>query len=930
MLVLVSCGKNTTESASIDVQEREQLEKKLDGINSKDSLYQVLEDFRQAGNTTGQIAVYRHLAQKYRQGSEFQKAISHAQEGLKLAKDADDTLETIMLMNELGYNYRCLGILDEAIEYHLHAYFLNKKQSGEDSVTALKNEVMAQSGMGNAFLVMSNYELADSLFRQALAGETSLNRKEYIANSLSNLGFVKEKKGEHDSAWIYYRQSLEMNESCGSKLGIALCHNHFGQLYEKNNQLDEALEEYRAAYHLLDSIDEEWHRLETGLDIIHIYIKKGELRDAEPLLTKARETAYRMGALEQRITAYYLAYELYLKKGNIQQALNNYKAGNELQDSLLNMEKWLEIQNARLTVERETHREEIAESGEQLAHERQSKQMSRMVLGVLLAVAIVCIFVLYYTLRQKVAHQRMIKTITQAKEQFFTNITHEFRTPLTVILGLGHQLEDHDAGDVEQVRSAAKMIVRQGDSLLSLINQLLDISKVRSAAGVPQWRRGNIVGFVEMALENYYPYAASKHIELSYTHSLTEIEMDFSPEYMRKIVSNLVANAIKFSSNYAKVNVTLEKTSNNYLKLQVFDTGRGISPTAMPHIFEAFYQGMTDSNEVGSGIGLSLVKLMVEAMDGTVSAESIEGQGSTFTVLLPLKHKGNIQLLEEKGDSGAADAAGTETRSDEDLVTDARKSQALADAPLVLIVEDNKDIAYYIASHLSQYHLHFAQNTEEAMQSALTSMPDLIITDVMMPGSKDGLDLCREVRSSEVLNHVPIIIITAKTTEVERIKGLEAGADAYLVKPFNSEELLVRVEKLLERQRVLRQKYESLLDGEQQVHSMSTEDQKFMNRIIDNIYSLMNQGRVDVETLAGKMALSRSQLNRRVLSITGQNTSMLMMRVRLSYAKRLLKADTLKPIGEVAVKCGFDDLAYFSRIFKQAFGLTPSQYRKQI
>ena len=936
MLLLISCGKETKGTAGaigMDMRERHQIEQEINGINTIDSLKNALANFRQTNQAYGQMMVYYRLAVLNRENSKYLEAVSNAQEGLKLSKAADDTLLTISFHNELGASYRRLGILDDAVENHMQAYVLNKQYHHRDSTEGQINRIMALSGLGNIAVMINDYELADDLLHKALAGEKLLGRKDGIAVNLANLGNVKEKKGELDSAWYYYRQSLKGHEACGNQQGVALCHNDFGRLYEQSNQLDKALSEYRTAIQLLEKIDDEWHRQESALDIVRIFIKKGDLESATTPLFFIHETARRMGALEHRIEAYHLGYELYLKKGNIQQAFDNYKAGNELEDSLLNMDKMRRIRNAHLSIEHQWLTDEITQSGVKLEQERHSKQMTRIVLGVMLTVALLCIFVLYYTLRQKVAHQQMVKTISNAKEQFFTHITHEFRTPLTVILGLGHQLEDQEEGDMAKVHSAAKMIVRQGNSLLDLINQLLDISKVSSATGTPQWRRGNIVAFVEMILENFYPYAASKCIELSYSHSLTKIEMDFAPEYIQKIVSNLVGNAIKFCSNYAKVNVTVEQTSDNCLKLQVFDTGCGISPESLPYVFDMFYQGTSERTNVGTGIGLSLAKLMTEAMNGTITVESIEGQGSTFTVLLPLKHEGSVQPLDEDSSSHeenvvgeADDAAQVEGTAP---LTDTRNSKAKSDAPLILIVEDNKDIAYYISSHLQQYRQHFAQNAEEALKSALQSVPDLIITDVMMPGRKNGLDLCRDIRSSEVLNHVPIIIITAKTSEADRVKGLEAGADVYLVKPFNSEELLVRIDRLLERQRQLRKKYASLIDGEPGERVLSAEDQKFMNKIIDNIYSLMSQGKVDVESLAGKMALSRSQLNRRVLTITGQNTSMLMMRVRLSYAKRLLKADPSKSVGEIAMKCGFDDLAYFSRIFKQAFDMTPSQYRKQ-
>jgi DNA-binding response OmpR family regulator len=253
-----------------------------------------------------------------------------------------------------------------------------------------------------------------------------------------------------------------------------------------------------------------------------------------------------------------------------------------------------------------------------------------------------------------------------------------------------------------------------------------------------------------------------------------------------------------------------------------------------------------------------------------------------------------------------------------------------AAASSVLIVEDNQDIAYYIGMHLKGYRLLYARGAAEGWQKAQEMMPDLIITDLMMPGEMDGLELCRCVRMSELTSHIPIIIVTAKTTEDDHVKGLQAGADAYLVKPFNSEELLVRVQKLIEQRRLLRDKFAQDIpkDGEKKQQDLTAQDRQFMNRLLDTVHSLMPHGRTDLDSVAERMDMSRSQLCRKTMAVTGQSPAVYIMRLRLVYAKRLLKSDVTLPIGNVAQRCGFEDVAYFSRIFKQQFDMTPSQYRK--
>ena len=484
-----------------------------------------------------------------------------------------------------------------------------------------------------------------------------------------------------------------------------------------------------------------------------------------------------------------------------------------------------------------------------------------------------------------------------------------------------------------QVRSAAKMIVRQGNSLLGLINQLLDISKVRSAVGTARWRHGNIVAYTQMVIENFMPYAQSKRQELTFSHSLTDIEMDFVPEYMQRILSNLLANAIKFTPEYGKINLTLEQAASGRIRLTVFDTGRGIDPKMLPRIFDPFIHGEYQDGDVACGIGLSLVKMLVDAMGGTISVESQLGQGSTFVISLPSSHPGTTDAIDDT-DMTFAFAQLSKPVADKQPNGESSAAELANDelTPRVLIVEDNQDIAYYIGMHLQgQSRLLYARNADEAFTKAIETMPDMIITDIMMPGPKNGLDLCRLIRQNELLSHIPIIIITAKTTEADRVEGFKAGADAYLVKPFNSDELMVRFKKLMERQRVMREKFAAIdtdtADSDKKA-PMTAANRQFMNHLVDTVYRLMAQGAVDMESVASEMAVSRTQLNRKIMAITGQNASTYIMRLRLARAKRLLKADVTMPIGDVALRCGFDDVAYFSRVFKQTFSMTPSQYRK--
>lgn len=364
------------------------------------------------------------------------------------------------------------------------------------------------------------------------------------------------------------------------------------------------------------------------------------------------------------------------------------------------------------------------------------------------------------------------------------------------------------------------------------------------------------------------------------------------------------------------------------LELRVADNGRGIAPEDMPHIFEAFYQGSNDSGTVGTGIGLSLVDSLVKAMGGRITVKSAIGQGSVFTVDLPLSHG------DGKWRDFEVDKEASEGRQAIDVPADGLPSGVESDdaASIVLVVEDNSDISRYIGSELKKsYALRYAVNGREGADLAKEIIPDLIISDIMMP-EMDGLAMCRELKASEITNHIPVIFVTARSSQEDKIKGIEAGGDAYLYKPFSSDELNAHVESLLRSRMQLRRKFsESVASGDENAgEKLSDRDQQFLNHLIDVAYSVMADNGSDVETVASKMCMTRTQLNRKLQAVTGETSSAYLLRIRLSRAKRLLDDPKNFKIGDIAFKCGFEDFAYFSRVFKQKYGVTPSQYRKRV
>ncbi|MDD7455925.1 MAG: ATP-binding protein [Bacteroidales bacterium] len=925
LAVPLSCQKVHHDSGS--EAEMARIDSIVYANHSVDSLEVLTYRFIKEGNRMGELVANRELGTQYRRRNDFFHANACHQRSLEIATELSDTIEMIKALNNLGTNYRRLGVLEEATSYHYMALEYTDVYSRQDDSVTLKNKAVSLNGIGNIYITLGNLDLADSICRMALVNEKRLGSDLGQAINYANIGSVFESKGNLDSARIYYSLSMESNRKANSTLGISLCHDHFGRLYEKDGDFDKAVSEYESAYKLLAGSPDKWHWLDPCLALANVHIKNGDLPKAKEYMDEARSVAQQIGSLEHLSSVYHSYYEYYSRLNDYKDALDSYVLSNEYSDSVVNSSILNKAQNARVQLVQDRMQKELQDREARYSYHARSHRRILAVSFIALSLALLVIIMMLYLLRSRKKMNRMLQKLEKMRTDFYTNITHELRTPLTVILGYGKQLENGELANQEEVQAAGKYIRSQGGSLLNLVNQLLDISKVRSNVAQPEWRRGNIVPYVQMIVDSFSHPAKEKFITLRFAPKQNIIEMDFVPDYVGKIVRNLVFNSIKYTGEHGNIAVTLSE-EKNVLELRVADNGRGIAPEDMPHIFEAFYQGSNDSGTVGTGIGLSLVDSLVKAMGGRITVKSAIGQGSVFTVDLPLSHG------DGKWRDFEVDKEASEGRQAIDVPADGLPSGVESDdaASIVLVVEDNSDISRYIGSELKKsYALRYAVNGREGADLAKEIIPDLIISDIMMP-EMDGLAMCRELKASEITNHIPVIFVTARSSQEDKIKGIEAGGDAYLYKPFSSDELNAHVESLLRSRMQLRRKFsESVASGDENAgEKLSDRDQQFLNHLIDVAYSVMADNGSDVETVASKMCMTRTQLNRKLQAVTGETSSAYLLRIRLSRAKRLLDDPKNFKIGDIAFKCGFEDFAYFSRVFKQKYGVTPSQYRKRV
>lgn len=917
-VLLVSCGQKP---AKISIAERKALDSIISSSRNIDTLTVLQKRMENEGNVLGSIMAYRLLGKEMRDDSRFDDALRLHSEGLKQAEEIDDTLEIVQALNNIGTDYRRMGVFDLAQNYHYRAWAISKNWN-DTSYDAKKNRVVSLNGLGNIYLTLGNYARADSALRMALEGEKELHSDLGQAINYANLGSIFRHRGMADSAWAYFRKSMELNQRIDNKLGISLCHTYFGSMYERANQYDKAIAEYEKAYELMEASDDKWHMLNSLIALAGVNMAMGNESKAMLHLDKAKLVANEIKSYEHLSEIFDLYYKLYKREGNYGAALAAHEKAAAMSDSVMDMEKMNRIQNAGIIIERNLQEKAVSVAHHNLASEKSARFVISIIFAAVVVIMAGALLVFFYMQRIHRRNHMALKRLAEMRETFFTNITHEFRTPLTVILGLSRDLQTNGT---EEVRDRALTIERQGKGLLALINQLLDISKIKSQVGNFDWRNGSITTYVTMIVDTYRDYARTKNIDLQF-YAKEAVTMDFVPDYVNKVLNNLISNAFKFTPEYGKINVTMWRKENS-LNVEVSDTGEGMDEETAENVFKPFYQGETASKHIGTGVGLALVKQVIDAVNGRISVESRVGEGTTFHFEIPITNVCNNKLGDTEIDKSASlPALPTEEKALAD--SDTVDSQST-----VLVIEDNRDIAAYIGNLLADsYNVAYATNGEDGLQKAIDVVPDLIITDLMMPGI-DGLELCRRIRSNNVVNHIPLVIVTAKVTEQERIAGIEAGADAYIAKPFNVDELRTVVERLLDRQRSLRRKFSESIDTnnkEEEEVTLNDAERRFLAKTVDHIYLLLDKQQLDVNTLSDKLCMSSRQFHRKIVALTGCSPTSFILKIKMKRARHLLETDSRMSIDEIASRCGFEHTSSFYHAFRKAYGVTPKDVRRGV
>lgn len=498
--------------------------------------------------------------------------------------------------------------------------------------------------------------------------------------------------------------------------------------------------------------------------------------------------------------------------------------------------------------------------------------------------------------------------VEAAKSTLFTNITHEFRTPLTVINGFLDKIQGHEFEKAQ--------IQKSSNDLIQLVDQLLDLARSENGILHLKLQQADLIPFLEQESASFQQWCQQKGIIFHFSSSDKECFMDFDPIRLNEILKNLISNAIKHTGTGGKITLEVEK-EGDLVRLKVSDNGKGIAPQDLPMIWNRFYQ--VDEQNAGTGIGLSHAKMLVELMRGKIEVDSELGKGSVFSVILPITRNAVL---------GAQDGSVKDLLSssvDLDHYLSEIISRRILNRPNLLIIEDQKAVAYTIADTLAaQYNIQVAYDGEQGLALAKEEIPDLIITDIMMP-KLDGIQLCNALKQNTNTSHIPIIMLTAKAAQENRIEGLQAGADAYLSKPFDAQELLLRIKNLIDQREKIK---EAIQNGNYKgIADKLGPDYNWLKTLEASVLERIDDPKLTPPFLEKLVGMSQAKLYRKLTQLTGLNPSAFINNIRLEEAKKQL-LNTRKNIKEIAYDVGFSSPAYFSTNFKAKFGLRPSDLRK--
>jgi len=933
-LILLSC-KPQSGKTNVSVSDNTSVNRyhnTIDSLVSRISndtvaLFNYLSLAQSTGDLYAEMKTYRQLGLYYLNNHAFQQAIEYHTQYLETAEKNGGPIGEIEALNTLAYDYKKICALDESSAYYFKALSLLNKPGESNDRKEQSEKAKTLNGLGNIYLRINQPDEAIVYLRQSLQIEMQNNNIPGQAKNLADIGSYFESKAAYDSAHHYFDRSLQLYLSINWVSGINYCYERIGNLYMMEGDYHGASVYIESAYNSLQHTSDRLNWLNSCFSLANIWIQRGKHHDAEALLHEGLQVAEAFklpGYLEKGSM---LLSKLYKQQGNTVAALEAYAMSVSYAKAFRSEQNISRIMTHRLAYEKTTNEKKTSLLTAQLdSIERKKTKAIYVILLILIALAgFIVILVQQYLLRKQKVESSLY--MERAKSDFYVNISHEFETPVTIITGLIERLRNN-LGTDDPCKSSTDLDIlsRQSQNLLSLIDRMSSATSIQKTGRSHSTVHGNIVTWLSCLFESFSVLAESKEINYSFHKDIRELDMDYQPETLRLIFSSLLGNIIQYCRKGDNISIGIDCDSEGKACIiSVSDSGEAIRKEELLHILKSYRNINYNSMKNKAGIGILFVRQLVEKLNGSIEVESKSPQEILFRISLPITHE---QRNDDRRSLIIHNPLTSGMNPENDIGI---PSLTERENPTVLVVENNRDMVYYLSSILKEYYQPFIVETgRRAAQKAAEIMPDIIIANIAMPGM-NGYDLCKEIKSSDITAHIPVILLSPYCSKEERIKGFRCGADAFLSRPVHEEELLAVIDQLIDTRRQISSKYALITvntgRSKEQGIVKSDVSLEFIKQITDLIYKEIDNTDNIIDIISDKVCLSSSQLNRKIKAATGMTTSNYILKVRLGKAGQILSRST-KPIGEIAMNCGFNDFAYFSRAFKKEFGMTPTSFQR--
>lgn len=809
-------------------------------------IHEELKDYNRQGICYQDLSIIKRL-----QGN-YELSFDYIVKSVECFTKFGEPIRISTALNSLGNFYLDTGELNHALENYYKAYENIKVFNEHDAYFKIKGN------LANIYQSLNYFSKAKELYIQDLDRLKTNELFDRYGKVLLGISQIYKEEKRTKLAFKYAKQSVDSYEKSDDQVGYATAISTLGSIYGDFEKYEEAMAHYKKAKEILEKIQYKLELLKLHNMMGETYLKMGDTNQAIENLELAKAMALEIKQNFELRKIYDNLYKAYDSNKEKLKAYEILKELTELNSNLFNFSLQAKVNEVQVNFELEKKELEYTKERE----------------------------------------------INEYKNNLFSYLTHEFRTPLTLINTPLEMLRNETNIDV--IRTRMTNVSTHVQHMQHLLNQLLDINKIEEGKMPVMKKAGTINPLLWHMIHLFEPEMHDKGINFTYHLPKKTIQGYFDTDKIEKIISNLLSNALKFTQNGGNIEFNAD-IDHDVLTMVIKDNGLGIAPEYQEHVFDKFYRIPTTKDVKGSGLGLSFVKELVSLLHGEIKLESEQNKGSKFMITLPIER---IEKLKK----------GEKTTQKSDSTASTKKNS-------ILIVEDNLEIQKLLREVLQEtYKVYTADHGRDAIAKIKKHIPDIVLSDIMMP-LMNGIELCNFIKQDENLNHTPVILLTAKTQVNDKLLGLESGADAYITKPFNIEELSKTIGNMLEQRKKILDKFSSnilKLSDEDLVSS----DHVFLHQAKEFILNHLENENLSVNDLAKHLNVSRFTLIRRFKKINNSTPNFYIQKIRLEKAKELIK-NKVANVTEIAFKVGFSSTTYFSYSFKKEFGFTPKEYFNQ-